>query len=184
MPAVGIHPEHPALLRGGEQCFRQLQGQFVGGDLVAEVGALRGRLAVLAEDHPLQIWPVLANAHIDRPAVFIVEQDDRVDAAGVDTLEVDTDQLLQTAGTGDRVRHAVLATEVEVVQPVGPLFVAGRDLVEFVLHRRGEVVVDQPAEVLLEQSGDGERHPRRNQRAALLVDITTVLNGLDDRRIR
>ena len=34
-----------------------------------------------------------------------------------------------------------------------------RDPVEVLLHLRGEVVVDEVAEVLLEQSGDGERQP-------------------------
>ena len=61
---------------------------------------------------------------------------------------------------------------------------ARRDLVELVLHRRGESVVDQPPEVLLEQAGNGERHPRRHQRAALLVDVAAVLDGLDDRPVR
>ena len=37
----------------------------------------------------------------------------------------------------------MLAAEVEVVQPVGRSLLAGGDLVEFVLHGGGEVVVDQ-----------------------------------------
>ena len=49
-------------------------------------------------------------------------------------------------------RVAVAAAEVEVPQPVDPLLVAGGDPVEVVLHLRREVVVDEPAEVLLEQA--------------------------------
>ena len=48
-------------------------------------------------------------------------------------------------------RVAVGAAEVEVAQPVDALLVAGGDPVEVVLHLGGEVVVDEPREVLLEQ---------------------------------
>ena len=78
----------------------------------------------------------------------------------------------------------MLAAEVEVVEPVGASLLAGGDRVELVLHRGGEVVVDQPAEMLLQQPDHGERHPRRHQRAALLVHVAAVLDGLDDRRVR
>ena len=56
-------------------------------------------------------------------------------------------------------RHTVLAAEVEVVQPVGTSLMTRGDLVEFVLHGGGEVVVDQAGEVLLEQAGDREGNP-------------------------
>ena len=183
MTGLRIDAEHPPLLRRGEQGLGQFEGQFVGRDRVVEVGPLRRRLAVLTGDHPLQVRPVLPDPDIDRPAQGVVEQRDGVDLAGVDALEVDADQFLQSAGPGDRVRHAVLAAEVEVVQPVGPPFVTVGDLVEFVFHRSGEVVVHQPPEVLLEQPGHSERHPGGHQCAALLVHIAAVLNGLDDRGI-
>ena len=77
---------------------------------------------------------------------------------------------------GDRVRHAVLAAEVEVVEPVGALLVASRDLVELVLHGRSEAIVDEPTEVLLQQARNREGHPGRHERAALLLDIAAVLN--------
>jgi hypothetical protein len=91
--------------------------------------------------------------------MLVVEQDDGVDLPGVDTLKVHPHKLFQPAGPRDRVRDTVLPTEVEVVQPVGAVFAAGGDLIEFILHRGGEVVVNQPAEVLLKQSGHGEGHP-------------------------
>ena len=46
--------------------------------------------------------------------------------------------------------------EVEAAQPVDPRLVAGGDPVEVVLHPRREVVVDEPAEVALEQLRDRE----------------------------
>src|SRR5262249_30259919 len=48
----------------------------------------------------------------------------------------------------------------------------------------GEVVVDEPAEVLLEEPHHRERQPRRHQRGALLVDVTTVEDRPDDRCVR
>ena len=47
---------------------------------------------------------------------------------------------------------AVAAAEVEVPKPVDPLLLAGGDPVEVVLHLGGERVVDEAAEVLLEQA--------------------------------
>ena len=53
------------------------------------------------------------------------------------------------------VLQAVIAVaEVEAAQPVDTLLVAGRDSVEVVLEARGEVVVDESPEVLLEQADD------------------------------
>ena len=184
MSGLRIDAEYPTLLRCGEQGFGQFQGQFIGGDLVAEVGPLRGRLAILTENHPLEIGTVLTHPNVDRAAVLVVEQRDGVDLAGVDALEVDPHQFLESAGTRYRMRDAVLAAEVEVVQPVGAVLVARRDLVEFVLHGGGEVVVHQAAEMLLEKAGDREGHPRRDQRAALLMHVSAILDGFDDRGIR
>ena len=57
------------------------------------------------------------------------------------------------------------------------------DLVEDVLELGGEAVVDQAAEVLLQQPHDAERDPGRHQRRALLVDVAAVLDGADDRGV-
>ena len=56
--------------------------------------------------------------------------------------------------------------------------------VEVFLDAGGELVVDELVEVLLHQSDDGERSPRRHQRLALLPHVAAVLHGLDDRRPR
>ena len=184
MPGLRVNPQRPAFLRCGEEGFGQFQGQFVGSDVLAEVGPLRGGLAVITGDHALQVGPVLSHPHIDKPALGVVEQRDRVDPAGIDALQVHPDQFLEATRTGDGMRHAVFATEVEVVQPVRAVLVSGSDLVEFVFHRSGEVEVDEPTEVLFEQTGHREGHPRRHQRAALLHHVSAVLNGLDNRGIR
>ncbi len=185
MSGLRIHAEHAALLRCGEKKgFGQLKGQLVGRDLVVEVGSLRFGFAILAGDHPLQVWAVLTHPNHDRPAFLVVEQLDGVDFSGIDAFEVDTHQLLEATGAGDRVGHTMVATEVEVGQPVGAPLLPGGDLVELVLHGGGEVVIHQAAEVLFQQTGHRERHPGRHQRAALLVDVAAVLNRLDDRGIR
>src|SRR5438093_1899120 len=70
------------------------------------------------------------------------------------------------------------------MQPLVAVLVAGRDAVEVVLHARREPVVDEPAEVLLEQVDDGEGEERRHERGALLEDIATVEDRADDRGVR
>ncbi|CFE41282.1 Uncharacterised protein [Mycobacterium tuberculosis] len=89
----------------------------------------------------------------------VVKKLDRVYFSCVDALEIDPDKLLEATRSGYRIGHTVIATKVEVVEPVGAALVAGGDLVELVFHRRGEVVVDEPTEMLLEQTGYRERHP-------------------------
>ena len=76
-----------------------------------------------------------------------------------------------------------LVAEVELGQPAGAVLVAVGDLVEVVLERRREVVVDEVLEVRLHQPDDSERDPRRHQRAALFHDVAAVLDGPDDRRV-
>ena len=184
MAGLRIDTENPTLLWRGKKGLGQFEGEFVRSDLLVDIGSLRRGFAVLADDHPLQIGPVLARPHTDRATLSVVEEADGVDPAGVDALEVDSDELLQPAGAGDRVRDAVLAAEVKIVQPVRALLMTVGDLVKFVLQCRGEVVVDQSPEMLLEQPGHSESHPRRDQCGALLIDVATILNGLDDRGIR
>ncbi len=74
--------------------------------------------------------------------------------------------------------------EVEAPQPRHGLRLAARDAVEVVLHLGGEVVVDEPAEVLLQQVDHGEGQEGRHQRRALLEDVAAVEDGADDRRVR
>ena len=185
MPGLGVDAQRSTLLRCGEEFFGQLESQLVRRQLVVDVGALRLDLARIVRigHHSLEVRAVAADADIDRAPLRIVEQLDGVDNSRVDFLEVAANQLFQTAGPGDRAVHPVLATEVEVGQPVGPSLVTRGDLVELVFHRRCEVVIDQPREVLLQQADDSERHPGRHQRAALLVHVAAVLDGLDDRAV-
>ena len=150
MAGLRVDTEHPALLGCGEKGFGQLKGQLIRGDLIVEVRSLRGGFAVLTDDHSFQIRTVLTHPHIDRAALIVIEQHDGVDLASVDALKVHAHQFLEATCTCDRMRYAVLTTEVEVVQPIGTPLMTGGDLVEFVLHGGGEVVVDQSGKVLFE----------------------------------
>src|SRR5207249_8350779 len=118
----------------------------------------------------LEVRPVAADAEDDPVAEF-----DRVDLACVDRAEIG-DEIVEAA-------VAVVAV-VEAMQPLVAVLVAGRDAVEVVLHARREPVVDEPAEVLLEQVDDGEGEERRHERGALLEDIATVEDRADDRGVR
>src|SRR5207245_3772270 len=73
--------------------------------------------------------------------------------------------------------------EVEAAQPLDAMLVAGRDAVQVVLHAGGEVVVDEPAEVLLEQSDDGEGEEGRDEGRAALEDVAAVEDRAEDRRV-
>ena len=173
VPGQRVDPERATLLRHGEQLLGDLAGQLVRRQVVGQVRALGHPVA-----DPLQVRPVAPDPHHD-----VVEHRDRVDLAGVDLLEVQPDQLLQPAGPRDRALAALRPAEVEAVEPGRARVRARRDRVELVLHRGGEVVVDEPPEVVLEQPDHRERDPGRHQRAALLPDVAAVLDRLDDRRV-
>lgn len=74
--------------------------------------------------------------------------------------------------------------EVEAPQPLDAALVAVGDAVEVLLHRSGELVVDEVAEVLLEQARHGEGEPRRHEGLALGEDVAAVLDGADRRGVR
>src|SRR6266545_4496948 len=161
-----------------EQLLDLVGGQFVRGDV------LRQRCArALAPVAALQVRAEPADAY-HHGAVRGVEQRDRVDATGVDLGELLGDQLLQPAGPRDAALHAGGAAEVEGTQEVRSRLVAGGDRVQLVLHRGGEGVIHQAAEVLLHQPHHGERQERRDQRLAALEHVPPVLDGLHDRRVR
>ena len=80
-------------------------------------------------------------------------------------------------------RRLVVVAEVEAAQPRHPLRLAAGDLVERVLHLRGELVVDQLAEVPLEQRDHGERQEGGHQRGALLEHVAAVQDRADDARV-
>ncbi len=103
----------------------------------------------------------------------------RVDAARVDVAEV-RHEVAQALG--------VLAlrgvAEVELGEPRDAVAAPGGDLVEVGLHARGEVVVDEPVEVLLEQPHDGEREPARHERLPARQHVPAVLDRRDRRGVR
>src|SRR5206468_1443723 len=156
----GIPPELALTRRLRKQLLRLLDSELVGDDVVGDVRALLAALEVRA---------VAPDAHDD----VALGNEERVDLARVDRAEV-LDEVVQAG-------RAV--AEVEAVQPAGPLLLAAGDAVEVVFHRRGEAVVDEPAEVLFEQLDDREREERRHERRALLEDVAAVENGADDRRV-
>ena len=158
---------------------------LVGGQVLGQVGPLQaGRLAVLAGARsPLQVRPVAADPHQHLAALGVGQQRQRVDLARVDVLQPVADQLLQPAGAADRALGADVAAEVERGQPVGPADPAVGDAVELVLHRGGEVVVDQPGEVLFQQADHRERDPGRDQRLPLLPHVPAVDDRADDRGV-
>ena len=58
---------------------------------------------------------------------------------------------------------------------------AGGDEVENLFHVRGELVIDERGEVLLEQADHRESSKARNQGRALLPDVTAIDDGRHDR---
>ena len=78
---------------------------------------------------------------------------------------------------------ALVVAEVKVGQHLDALRRAVGDLVEGLLHLRGELVVHQPREVLHQQPGNGEREPGRYQRRALLEHVVAARDGPDDRGV-
>src|SRR6266516_6277330 len=77
-----------------------------------------------------------------------------------------------------------MGAEVEAAQPDDALLLAGCDPVEVVFHPRGEVVVDEAAEVLLEQADDRERDKRRDERRSLLEHVAALEDRAQDRGVR
>src|SRR6266508_3514775 len=169
-----------AVLRGADDPGERQQPQRVLQRQRVDRLRLEQRRRLLAALH-VRAEPTDAYHH---GAVRGVEQRDRVDATGVDLGELLGDQLLQPAGPRDAALHAGGAAEVEGTQEVRSRLVAGGDRVQLVLHRGGEGVVHQAAEVLLHQPHHGERQERRDQRLAALEHVPPVLDGLHDRRVR
>ena len=77
-----------------------------------------------------------------------------------------------------------LATKIKVVQPGNRVDLATRDRIETILHTCRKAEVDQIRQVLLEQVDYGKGSKGRHQRRAFVADVASVLNGLNDRRIR
>ena len=160
--AVGIGAQLPVAAGLGQQLLGALDGQLV------RRGALRDVRPLLAA---LQVRPVPADPHGD----VAVAQPEAVDRPRVDVVDV-TDELLEAL--------VAVLSEVEPLEPRHPPRVAAGYRVQRVFHAGGEVVVDQVAEVLLQQRDHREREERRHQRGALLEHVPAVEDRADDRRVR
>ena len=154
-----------------------LHGQLVGRHGVGQGGPL-GVARRIHVVHVFEIRAVPTNAHVQSVADV-----DGVDGAGVDLPQL-RDLLLQArVRFVRRSRRVAAGTEIEMGQPVTAGLLTVRDLVEPVLHIRGELVIDVLGEFRLQQLDDRERQPRWNQGATALVDVSTVDDGGDDARI-
>ncbi|CSA55771.1 Uncharacterised protein [Vibrio cholerae] len=83
-------------------------------------------------------------------------------------------------------RRFEVATEIskELIQYCGPVHFTFGDLVEFLFHTRGKVVVHQVVKILIKTIGDNFAHFFREETALIDFHITAVLNGGNDRCIR
>ena len=163
-----------------QQCDGFLDRQLVRRDVV---GNARPRRVAAAVSTFLHVGAVAADAHDERFAVVGRTDRDRVDLTRVDLTEPVVHEVAQTLTVGNRRTVGAAGTEVEVGQPLHPVALPGGDAVEVVLHLRGEAVVDQPGEVLLEQADNREGGERRHQRSSALEDVAAVLDRAEDRRI-
>ena len=187
-PVRRVLAQLTARLRGGEELLRQLQRDAVRGGRFRQVGALVLRLAVFGHAHlALDIRPVAADTHVDVAALGVLEEFERVDLACVDAFQVGLDDVLEPAAARHGLGHVLVrvgVAEVEAGEPLGAVLVAVRDLIQLVFHGRGEVVVHQRVEVILQKSNDGERNPAGHQRVAAGDHVAAVLDRLDDAGIR
>ena len=78
----------------------------------------------------------------------------------------------------------LLIAEIELAEERDRLALAAGDLVEVVFHLRGEVGLDEVAEMITQQLGDGKGGEAGDERLALPQDVATPNNGRDRRRVR
>src|SRR5207247_763313 len=117
--------------------------------------------------------PVPPDAHPDRFARVRVDAD--VDQRIVGALLGLLDRFLESA--------VVAIAAIELADEIEPLALAARDLIEIFLHLRGELDVDEIAEVREQQPRDGERRETRHERLALPEDVAAPLDRPDRRRV-
>ena len=160
MAGLGILAQGAALRSSGEKLLRHRWSQLVGREVVRN----RHTAAVL-----LDVGAVPADAD-DEPVAEV----DRIDLTRVDLVQI-----------GDEALQALVAVvaEIERPQPADTLLVPRGDPIEDVFHPGGELVVDEPVEVALEQLHDGERDVRRDEGRALLEDVAAVDDRADDRGV-
>src|SRR5687767_870872 len=78
----------------------------------------------------------------------------------------------------------LLRAEVELLQELVRLALAARDLVKVLFHLRGEVGLDEVAEVVAQQLRHRERREAGHQRFALADDVAAADNRRNRRRVR
>ena len=143
-----------AALRGGEKLFRQLLVQSIWGDGFGQVSALiLDAAVVVSANGALNIRAVAAYADKDVAALGVGVEAQGVDLAGVDGFQVDVDKRLQAAVTGNGSRLLLVGlgvAEVKAIEPGGAVLDTGSNLVQLILHGRGEVIVHQLGEVFLQ----------------------------------
>src|SRR5205823_8051731 len=151
--------EHPVAAGRRQQLLGPLDRELVGSHVVGNRGPILPAL---------DVGPVAADAEHDLLATAVEPDRYRVDLPGVDLVEVPRDRRFETG---------LAVAEVEAAEPGDRLLLAVGYLVEVVLHAGREPVVDQIGEVALEQPDHGEGDERGDERAPLLPDVTTVLDG-------
>ena len=183
-PTHRVDADDSVPLRRGEQLACFLHRQLIRREVLGHGGRVLTTL---------DVGPVPAGANHDGPPLRVGTDRDRVDLRRVDVAEAIVDHRLQAgATTGARIARGAHTTigrrlasaEVELREPRGGLLLVVRDRVEVVLHPRGERVVDEVAEVLLQQPHHRERRERRDERRPLLPHVAAVLDGADDRCVR
>jgi hypothetical protein len=158
----GVGAEGHVGVRLAEELLGLRDGQLVRGHVLRHVDPL---------PVALQVGAVAADPDHD----VGIGQRERADVPGVDVADV-ADQRLKSLIT--------VGTEVEPAQPRHPLGLAAGDAVQGVFHPGGELVVDQLAEVPLEQRDHREGQERGHQRGALLEHVAAVQDGADDAGVR
>ncbi len=171
--------KHAVSARRRQQLQRLGHRELVRGEVLRDA-----RLVAILAVAALHVRPKPADPDDDGLAARVGPDADRVNATSVDLTEPLGDHPLQPALGTDAICVSPGAAEVEPGEPRHRVLLAAGDVVEVVLHGRGEAVVDQPGEVLLQQSDHREGDPGRDEGAALLPHVPAVLDGRDDRGVR
>src|SRR2546430_1607482 len=165
------------------------------------LAAVRADLAL--EDLELRLllsleWlGVVARAFRERLALLaLLEAGARVEAAVPTELDDDRPSALRADAIGGLLGHVRLLDRLrllldelaerseEVANDRDPLDFAVGDLVEVLLHPRGEARVHDVREVLAQEVGDDEADVLRHERAAFLADVLAIDERRDRRRVR
>src|SRR6185436_1971960 len=101
-----------------------------------------------------------------------------IDHRVLDRLALVLHEMLETG------MFLFLVAAIELHEEFERVTLAVRDLVEVLLHLRGEANVDVITEMIPEQTRDGKGREAGHERLALARNVAAALNGRDRRRIR